>query len=402
MSLTSPPTFLILCVAVVALSWRFGRRASVLTLCGLSLAFIVTLYPSPTSLAVLLGAIAVHFVSLRAMQAADQRLRRAIFYVWLTFGLTGFIIVKKYTWATSLILPYDWLNHDLSSIGYSFLLFRQIHMSIEVRDDPARLTFDLVNYLAYQLAFWTFLAGPIQRFPDFQASVDRMAGEGATTRETLLGLNRAMIGFFKMFLVAASIKTVCGSELFLSRPSVISFLIMAMAFPAYLYINFSGYCDIALGLAQAVGFTLPENFNCPFLARNSVEFWNRWHISLSEFFRDYMFFPLQVALARHGRPLVALAVAALASFTVMGAWHGSHFRFVIFGLIHGLGVLSCQLYGVYLKKRCTRETRQFLAKSRAIRCLSIVGFQSFVVLSFLPFQFDPSEIRKLGAALVGG
>jgi D-alanyl-lipoteichoic acid acyltransferase DltB (MBOAT superfamily) len=200
----------------------------------------------------------------------------------------------------------------------------------------------------------------------------------------------------KMFVVGRFIEKYTGSEVFLASPSFRNLAILLLAFPLYIYINFSGYCDIMIGFARAVGFELPENFRHPYLARNSIDFWRRWHITLSEFFRDYLYFPLYTAMARKGIwPWMATGAAVLFSFAAMGAWHGSRLGFVIFGLLHGIGVIAALAYEALLRAALAKDKLEWYRNNPVINVLSVVCFQAFVVLSFLPFQFNGDQLRSI-------
>ena len=276
-------------------------------------------------------------------------------------------------------------------------MFRQIHLSIEVRDGLIE-SVPFLDHLNYSLSFWTFLAGPIQRFESFCEQFARMSRpeQCIQTRTLLLALNRVMAGMIKMFVVGGVLEKYSGADAFLANPNAANLAMLLLAFPLYLYINFSGYCDIMIGLAGAVGFDLPENFRHPYLARNSIDFWNRWHITLSEFFRDYFYFPLYLVMARRRVwPWLATGVTTLCSFAVMGAWHGSAPGFVIFGLVHGAGVIAALAYESLLQATLAKEQLTRYRTNPLITALSVICFQAFVVLSFLPFQFSHQQLRSI-------
>jgi D-alanyl-lipoteichoic acid acyltransferase DltB (MBOAT superfamily) len=124
-----------------------------------------------------------------------------------------------------------------------------------------------------------------------------------------------------------------------------------------------------------------------------VDFWGRWHITLSEFFRDYLYFPVLTSLSRRIPSLPALVLATMCSFIVMGIWHGSSSRFAIFGLVHAVGVVAALLYQRFLKRTLTRDGLERYRASRATHVVAVVGFQAFVVLSFLPFRYEARDLK---------
>jgi len=259
----------------------------------------------------------------------------------------------------------------------------------------------LVEYLNYNLSFWTFIAGPIQRFGDFRDQFESMsqASGNVSSREVLLGLNRVMFGYFRMFVMGAYLQPLAQPKTFLAQPGWGHLLVLLGSFPLYMYMNFSGYCDIVVGLARCVGFRLPENFSNPYLARNMVDFWSRWHITLSQFFRDYIYFPLHIALSRRIPIMASMILVSLFSFILMGVWHGSSPSFALFGLIHGLGVVGTNLYADWLRRILGKERFRDYGRNVWIRGTAVVLCQSYVVLSFLPFQYDRIELAAIGQRL---
>jgi D-alanyl-lipoteichoic acid acyltransferase DltB (MBOAT superfamily) len=342
------------------------------------------------------AALLVHYATLQWMLRLKSRPARVgLYWAWLLGTLSGFVLVKQYFWITDIFVPRDFLSSSLITVGISFMLFRQIHLAIEVRDELVT-SVRVVDYLNYNLAFWTFLAGPVQRFDSFCEQFRKItAPDGiVSSREVLLGLNRATFGFIKMFVVGPAIENL-SSWLPSLQHGLGHGVVSLLAFPAHLYINFSGYCDIMIGLAQAVGFQLPENFQHPYLARNPLDYWRRWNITVTEFFRDYLYFPFYTLMGRRMPIVLSMIVAALFSFTVMGAWHGNSLRFVIFGVVHGLGVGVLILYETVLKKLLTKEQLNRYGRNPLIHVAAVVCFQTFNLLSFLPFQYEVDQLRSM-------
>ena len=398
MTFNSPLLFVFLCAVLAAMSLdrlRRGRQAIFLLA---SLAFVAVYYKSsPRSAVLLAGALAVHYAVLRAMLAtASDRLRRALYYAWFAAAVLAFVIVKQYGWLTGLVGA-GTFGSGLETIGLSYIIFRQIHLAIEVRDGVIDRV-DVLEYVGYLLAFWTFTAGPVQRFEPFRQGFRDLAAADAapSDRAVLLGLNRVMWGYFKMFVFSTYCFDFAKIETFTKHPDAGHGILLLLAYPFYIYLNFSGYCDIVIGLARAVGFTLPENFNRPYFARNMLDYWSRWHITVSTFFRDYMYFPIYTSLCRRGiGPLGAAIPATLASFFVMGAWHGNTFAFAVFGVIHGLGVIGVNLYAVLLRKLLSRDGLKRYKQSRLAYAAAWAVCQVYVVLAYLPFAYNWSELSEL-------
>lgn len=392
--------FLLLSAALILLSLaRVGRwRGDCLLF--FSLAFIALEYElDAASLMVLAGMVGIHYLVVRGMIRVSSPLRRAwLFWAWFVPCLGAFALLKHYHWLTGDRLARI-VSPELVTIGLSFLLFRQVHLAISAMHGSVT-ALPLLEYLVYNLSFWTFLAGPIQRFDDFREQFGRLSGSAPLTSRTVMGsLNRVLLGMLKMFVVGRLLERASGLEPFLGHPGYWSLAKLLAAYPLYLYVNFSGYCDVMIGLARAVGFTLPENFANPFLARNTIDFWNRFHITLSEFFRDFVYYPLQLAFARRGFSKIAVPVAVLSSFVLMGTWHGNRLGFVTFGLLHGLGVIAAFGWQSILKATLGRDGFRWYRSNVGIRVGATLCFQLFLLISFLPYQFDGEQMRRIVSTL---
>jgi D-alanyl-lipoteichoic acid acyltransferase DltB (MBOAT superfamily) len=419
MSFNHPAAFLFLCGILILFTferlWRLRRIIFLLA----SLAFVVLFYSAasgdakanPGWLAFLTAFVAVHYLVVQAMlRIRAAGIRSLVYYAWFLGMIATFLTVKQYTWLTSWMLPgaeesLHRLNSLLSlgnaglpvvTIGLSFLIFRQVHMAIEVRDGVLKAC-DVLDYLSYMVAFWTFCAGPIQRFEPFQTEFQRLAspGHGAAAADVLLGLNRVMFGYLKMFVVGDWFAKMATPQTFTRHPDAAHLALFLLAYPLFMYLNFTGYCDIVIGFARSVGFELPENFNRPLLARNMVDYWNRWHMTLSQFFRDYMYLPIYTALRKRTPRTLAMAVTSLLSFLVMGIWHGPTAMMAVFGLFHGVGVVLVNLYAELLKKLLTREQLKHYSQSLTIRVIAVIFCQAYVVAAFLFFAYDWNQLTEV-------
>lgn len=156
--------------------------------------------------------------------------------------------------------------------------------------------------------------------------------------------------------------------------------------------DFSAYSDIAVGIGRLLGINTPENFDRPLSARNVIEFWERWHISLSQFIRRNLFVPLQLALMRRfeGAKLATACGAFSLAFLLCGAWHGFSFRCLGWGAIHAIGLSVCTLYKAALQKRLGRKRVMAYLEDRRIRALSTFVTFEFVAFSlvFIAYPFE--------------
>lgn len=406
MNFNDPLTYALLSLALVILSAKSLGRWRLQFFTAINIVFVaLCLNSSGASLAVFSVFLIIHYFSLRLMLISASSLARSvIFWFWLILCLAGFVVTKQYHWITELVIEGSLVPASLVTVGLSFILFRQLCLAIEARDGALNEV-PILEYLNFNLAFWTFIAGPLQRFDAFRVQSAKLAkAESVATQEILLGLNRAAFGFIKMSVLANVASKYATTSTFLDNPHPLFLLVFTLAFPVYLYLNFSGYCDVVIGVARAVGFKLPENFNHPYLARNINDFWSRWHITLSELLRDYLYFPIQTSLARHIPILLAMVFATLFSFLVMGVWHGTSVSFAVFGLLHGIGVVVVNLYTEGLKKALCKEQLKRYRNSRPVRLTSVVVTQCYVILTFLPFNYSSAELSQLFqsiCALVG-
>ena len=419
MAFNHPLVFLFLCGVIVFLSFESLRPLRRHIFLIASLGFVGLFYfaasgdtkANPGWLAFLTAFIAFHYIVLQVMlRLRSAGIRSAVYYGWFVSIIVTFLVVKQYAWLTAWLLPgSEWLLQQVNlvlsrgnaslpvvTLGLSFLIFRQIHMAIEVRDGVLK-GFGLLDYLSYLLAFWTFSAGPIQRFEPFCTEFHGLAMDRnrASTVDVLVGLNRIMFGYLKMFVVSDWLGTLATPATYTRRPDLQHLIVFLLAYPLFMYMNFTGYCDIVIGVARAVGFTLPENFNRPLLARNMVDYWNRWHMTLSEFFRDYMYLPIYSALRRRVPQLLAMSITSMLAFFVMGIWHGSTVMMAVFGLFHGTGVVIVNLYGELLKKVLTREQMRRYRQSGLVHAAAVVLCQCYVVAAFLFFAYDWKQLRQV-------
>jgi len=244
-------------------------------------------------------------------------------------------------------------------LGISFFTFSTISYLVDVHKKRCPSEVNLFNFTLYVLLFPKIIAGPIARYSE-------VAGQLLERSVSLPGLadgaRRFAMGFSKKVLIADTLGPVvnqvfalnsCGSCPYGLTPGL-AWLGVSL-FTLQIYFDFSGYSDMAIGLGQMFGFKFIENFDYPYISRSITEFWRRWHISLSNWFRDYVFYPLERG-SRRGRPRGGFWVGfsqyanILIVFLLTGLWHGAAVNFVVWGLIHGLAIaLERSPFGKWLK-----------------------------------------------------
>jgi D-alanyl-lipoteichoic acid acyltransferase DltB (MBOAT superfamily) len=216
-------------------------------------------------------------------------------------------------------------------IGISFYTFKTMTYTIDIYRRQIVPEKGLVNYALFTSFFPQILAGPIERASNL---LPRIAAPRKITREMVLtGLNLILLGYFKKVAIADTLAPIVG-KIFDAPEGMSSGQLWTgvYAYTFQIYGDFSGYTDIARGIACLLGFKSMENFNAPYLSRSITEFWQRWHISLSTWFRDYLYIPLGGNRRGNARTYTNLIITMF----LCGLWHGAAWTFILWGLIHGL------------------------------------------------------------------
>jgi alginate O-acetyltransferase complex protein AlgI len=246
---------------------------------------------------------------------------------------------------------------DLNWLGFSYVAFRLIHT---VRDRQTGLLpeLSLREYVSYVVFFPSFIAGPIDRAERFIKDFRALDNIQFAPR-FVEGTSRITIGVFKKFVIADTL----AQGMALNPTNAIQvdnsfgLWILLYAYALRLFFDFSGYTDIAIGIAILFGIKLPENFAHPYTRTSITKFWQSWHISLSDWARFYAFSPLSRNLLRRKPkppPILIVLLTQLATMVVIGLWHGVTVNFLIWGIWHGLGL--------FLHKQWTNRTRKFYRK----------------------------------------
>jgi alginate O-acetyltransferase complex protein AlgI len=220
------------------------------------------------------------------------------------------------------------LPEILLPIGISFLVFQSISYIVDVARSDAPPARNAVDFLAFSVLFPQLIAGPILRYKDLAAQLSdrRHSLAGFCT-----GLQRFITGLAMKLLIADSIATLADRLFALPAPTAAEGWLAALTYAVQLFFDFAGYSAMAIGLGLMIGFRFVENFDAPYTARSITGFWKRWHISLSNWLRDYLYIPLggnRGGLPRTCRNLVLTMVLG-------GLWHGANWTFVLWGLWHG-------------------------------------------------------------------
>lgn len=260
------------------------------------------------------------------------------FKLFAAYGLDLFLGLAPY-FPTRLS---EWLSALTFPLGLSYISFQLISYLLDVNKGTIRPERNLVAFSFYVLLFPKLLVGPIVRYRTLAESLPLPALD---TGQVADGARRFLRGFAKKVLIADVLATTVNAVFALpveaSTPTWAWLALLGYALQ--IFFDFSGYTDMALGLAAMMGLRFVENFNYPYIAQSIGDFWRRWHISLSTWFRDYIFYPLE----RRRLPVVGQSFNILVVFLLTGLWHGVTAGFVVWGLLHGLFLV---LEGLFLNR----------------------------------------------------
>lgn len=238
-----------------------------------------------------------------------------------------------------------WITLDIIlPVGISFYTFQALSYTIDVYHKQIRPTHDLIEFGAYISFFPQLVAGPIERatnlLPQFQKTRFFQYDSAAD------GLRQMLWGFLKKLVVADNCAAIVNQHWGnYSSMSGLSILLLGLLFTFQIYCDFSGYSDIAIGCARLFGFNLMRNFHFPYFSRNIPDFWRRWHISLTSWFRDYIYFPLGGSRCKKWKAIRNIYIV----WVISGLWHGANWTFVCWGLYHATFLAFYRFFGLKTK-----------------------------------------------------
>lgn len=330
-------------------------------------------FGEPVAVMIMIVSILFNYLFGRAASTDKKSAKVAVILaVLLNIGLliaykyTGFF-AELFNSVTGLSIPVPQIRLP---IGISFFTFQGLSYVIDVYRDKKLVQKNFFSVLLYIAFFPQLIAGPIVRYEDIakqivnrEFSIDRISR----------GMYRFIFGLGKKVLIANQMGFVADT-VFNSDPSSVGMLpawVGAICYTLQIFFDFSGYSDMAIGLGCVFGFDFLENFNYPFIAPSIQEFWRRWHISLSTWFKEYVYIPL----GGNQKGKVRTTVNKLIVFFLTGFWHGANFTFIVWGMIHGLFQML--------------ETYQIIpTKKKWFRPIGHIYTMLVVVLAFVLFRAD--------------
>ncbi len=214
-------------------------------------------------------------------------------------------------------------------IGISFYTFQIISYVIDVYNGKVKVQKNIINLATYISLFPQLVAGPIVRYQTVEKELDDRVH---SFNNFAYGIRRFSIGLAKKVLIANALGELCTKAFVLNETTVIFYWIFGISYMLQLYFDFSAYSDMAIGLGRIFGFNFPENFNYPYISKSITEFWRRWHISLSTWFKDYVYIPLGGNRDGKYKQIRNILIVWL----LTGIWHGANWTFLIWGLLFGI------------------------------------------------------------------
>lgn len=264
-------------------------------------------------------------------------------------------------------------------IGISFFTFRFVHYLVEMKRGNIQSR-GYFKFLLYTFFFPIMTAGPIERYGRFESQREEI--RGFQWENVAEGLPRILLGLFKKIVLADSIAFLAGD---LSSPDLsdTAYLLAVYSYALKIYFDFSGYSDIAIGMGRLFGFRLMENFNAPYLQRNISLFWKSWHMSLTGWFRDYLFIPLGGSRVPPGRTVFNTLVVMAAT----GIWHGAAWHFMAWGLYHAIGLLILRFYNLLIAVHLSDRFK----RSRTATAMSVALTFHFAAFGWVFFVNDVEQ-----------
>lgn len=217
-------------------------------------------------------------------------------------------------------------------IGISFYTFQILSYTIDLYRGNTTVQKNFLNFATYVVLFPQLIAGPIVRYVDVE---NELKSRKHSLELVSYGITRFIIGLSKKVLLANTLGEFCEIVKTSNDPSVVFYWLYAISYALHIYFDFSGYSDMAIGLGKIFGFNFPENFNYPYISKSVTEFWRRWHISLSSWFRDYVYIPL----GGNKVPKLKWIRNIFIVWGLTGFWHGAGWNFIMWGLLFAIMLL---------------------------------------------------------------
>ena len=292
---------------------------------------------------------------------------------------------------------YIW-NGDgiIQRLGMSYILFRHIQYLVDSYKNRIQL-FNLVDFINFILFFPNFLAGPIDKYTNFKRWSDRSFHRSQQAL-VLPGIGKIGIGIIKKYAIVPFIITYATDYHVLAETMgmYLGLGLSLLAYSAYIYLDFSGYSDIAIGTGYVMGIRTPENFRSPYLSTDLAAFWRRWHITFSDFLRDLIFIPLVKFLAKkksNWPRLLVSGIGYIITFVLCGVWHGNTMNFIYWGLWHGVGLIGVKLWNVNVTSKYNLGNNTFY--NLVMMLITLI----YVTIGWMFFHYSQDQLIEIFSSL---
>ena len=300
----------------------------------------------------------------------EKNKSKSLLIVVVSFHLLLLCIFKYFNFIISNINSIFSSNISLLNIvlpiGISFYTFQIISYEVDVYRGKVKASKNLIEFMTYVFLFPQLIAGPIVRYESVNKE---LKSRKVTFDDFSSGVNRFVIGLFKKVVIANNIGELCNILVGSTEVSVLLYWVLGISYMLQIYFDFSGYSDIAIGIGKMIGFKFPENFNYPYIADSVTNFWRRWRMTLSSWFKDYVYIPLggnRVSILKHIRNIFIV-------WMLTGLWHGASWNFIIWGLYFGVILI--------IEKYFLNKVLEKLPKVIRIIYTSFVVMISFIIFS---------------------
>lgn len=287
-------------------------------------------YGEPKYILLMIFEVLLAYFSMLIVSKSNNKL---LYILTIIIHILLLCIFKYLNFVTSNINSIFNINLPLSNIilpiGISFYTFQIISYEIDVYKKRVNVQKNLLKLATYIFMFPQLIAGPIVRYSDIEHELDKRKH---SFDNFSYGVERFMIGLFKKVLIANTLGELSNILITSTDISILLYWIFAVSYMLQIYFDFSGYSDIAIGLGRMFGFHFLENFNYPYMATSITDFWRRWHISLSSWFRDYIYIPLGGNRKGVKKQIRNILIVWL----LTGLWHGANYTFIVWGLLFGI------------------------------------------------------------------
>lgn len=394
----SSPVFLFIFLTAVYILYRIIPTVTAKNVLLLIFSIAFYTYGEPKAVILMLISIVMNYFFGLAMQSRNKS-RKAVLAVSVAANLLMLGVFKYAGFGAEMLNKLPFVSVAVPKIalpiGISFYTFQAMSYVIDAYKEPKYVQRNLYKLALYITFFPQLVAGPIVKYYDFADQIDRRS---VTPENTAVGIRRFITGLSKKLLIANTMALAADYVYSLDNAELSMPLawLGAVSYLFQIYFDFSGYSDMAIGLGAMFGFTFKENFNYPYISQSMQDFWRRWHISVSTWFKEYLYIPL--GGNRKGK--VRTALNKLIVFFCTGLWHGASLNFIVWGLLNGL-FMMLESYKLINTEKWFRPFRHFYAVFVTIiafvffRADSLSGACGFIGKMFSPTSGSSEKTAML-------